>query len=148
MVKAHWLRNHSSLPPLLVLLLPHSFLPSLHPSVHPPPRLPSLVSYSLATSSLSLSKLCFSNSPAIHYARPAGMTLNTHRDPKQVPHTHMHTHSSGGITHYWRGKIRRDCKTEGLEVRGESCLRSTAGRTTRKEKVERTLKGGERKAGM
>lgn len=40
-------------------------------------------------------QLCFSNSPAIHYARPAGMTLNTHRDPKQVPHTRTHTAVKG-----------------------------------------------------
>lgn len=121
-----------------------SFLPpSLHLSVHPPPLLPSLVSYSLATSFPD--QLCFANSSAIHYARPAGVTLNTHRDPKQVPHTqntHTQTHSIGsgssrGITLNCRGKICRECGQKGCSGEREKaqccCQKSTAGGTTWKD---------------
>lgn len=152
MVKAHWLRNHSSLPPLLVLSLHHPFLsflpPSLHLSVHPPPLLPSLVSYSLATSFPD--QLCFANSSAIHYARPAGVTLNTHRDPKQVPHTqntHTQTHSIGsgssrGITLNCRGKICRECGQKGCSsvlLPEKHCRRNNMERWKEEQKyIEKT----------
>lgn len=96
MVKAHWLRNHSSLPPSLVLLLP-PFLSSLPPSI-----LLLLLSFRHWCTILWLPP----SQPVVLRQQPRYSLRTTCRhDPKHTPrsqtgasHTH-HSSSSKGITH-------------------------------------------------
>lgn len=66
------------------------FPPSFHPSIPPSSSSSPSVTGALFSGYLLLNQLCFSNSPAIHYARP-----NTH-DPKNAPRSQTgapHTHT-------------------------------------------------------